>query len=224
MVRLATVAQISLPNIAESTPLWLLLLTTLVGAIEGAGIGRRTGKYVDLVGMAVFALFLGVGGGIARDTLLGLPAAAIQSFWYPSMVVLGIVIVLVAGQWIRFEGAVMIGLDALTLGLYVVIGTQKALDHNVPVMGAIVVGMFAGVTGGVVVSVLQQQRPALITPGEPYLVLALVGVLLYLGLVNWHPALASIVCVGFVVVARFFTLRRGIRTPAVTKNGANDPG
>ncbi|MDQ1304484.1 MAG: hypothetical protein QG671_311, partial [Actinomycetota bacterium] len=87
----------ALPNIAEQTPLWLLLVTTLVGAVEGAGIGRRDGAEVDIIGMAVFALFLGLGGGLARDTLLGLPAAAIQSFWYPTMVIAGVALVLAFG-------------------------------------------------------------------------------------------------------------------------------
>ena len=142
----------ALPNIAEQTPLWLLLVTTLVGAVEGAGIGRRSGADVDIVGMAVFALFLGLGGGLARDTLLGLPAAAIQSFWYPTVIVVGIALVLLFGRWIPTRGTVSVGLDALTLGLYAAVGTQKALDYHFPAIGAVVVGLFASVAGGVIVS------------------------------------------------------------------------
>lgn len=206
-----------LPNIAAETPLWLLLVTTLIGAIGGAGIGRRPGAGVDIVGMSVFALFLGFGGGLARDVLLGLPAAAIQSFWYPTMVVIGVVIVLVLGRWIRFEGTLMVALDALTLGLYAVIGTQKALENDIPAIGAVVVGMFAGVTGGVIVSLLQQERPLVITPSAPYAVLALIGLLLYLALLPVNEAVAAVACVGFVVVARLVTLRRGIETSAIAK-------
>ncbi|MDQ1248676.1 MAG: hypothetical protein QG597_3049 [Actinomycetota bacterium] len=206
----------ALPDIAEATPLWLLLLTTLVGAVEGAGLGRRRGTDVDIIGMAVFAFFLGLGGGLARDALLGLPAAAIQSFWYPTMVVTGLGLVLVLGRWIPLTGSVMVGLDALTLGLYAVIGTQKALDHDVPPIGAVVVGLFAALTGGAVVSLLQQQRPAVITPGAPYAVLALIGVLLYLALVRLDGGLAAFACVGFVVISRFVTLHRGTTTGAVS--------
>lgn len=205
----------SLPNIAEQTPLWLLLVTTLVGAVEGAGIGRRTDANVDIIGMAVFALFLGLGGGLARDTLLGLPVAAIQSFWYPTMVLLGVVLVLVFGRWIPMDGTAMIGLDALTLGLYAVVGTQKALEYKVPAIGAVIVGLFAAVTGGVIVSLLRGQRPAIITPGPPYALLAVIGVLVYLGLERINGGLAALACVGFVVVARFATLHWRITTSSV---------
>jgi uncharacterized membrane protein YeiH len=214
-----------LPNIAAETPLWLLLGTTLIGAIGGAGIGRRPDAGVDIVGMSVFALFLGIGGGLARDVLLGLPAQAIQSFWYPTMVVAGVVVVLVVGRWIRFEGTLMVALDALTLGLYAVIGTQTALENDVPAIGAVLVGMFAGVTGGVIVSLLRQERPMVISPSAPYAVLALVGLLLYLALLPVNAAAAAVVCVGFVVVARLVTLRRGIQTPAMAKDrGGVDGG
>lgn len=201
-----------LPNIVESTPLWLLLLTTLVGAIEGAGIGRRTGSDVDIVGMAAFALFLGLGGGLARDTLLGLPMAAIQTIWYPTMIVLAVLLVLSFGRWIPLDGKFILGMDALTLGLYAAVGTQKALDYHFPAIGAVVVGLFASVAGGVIVSILRRERPAILTPGAPYALLALIGVLIYLSLASFNGGLAALGCVGFVVVARFLTLRWGITT------------
>ena len=202
----------ALPNIAEQTPLWLLLVTTLVGAVEGAGIGRRSGADVDIVGMAVFALFLGLGGGLARDTLLGLPAAAIQSFWYPTVIVVGIALVLLFGRWIPTRGTVSVGLDALTLGLYAAVGTQKALDYHCPAIGAVVVGLFASVAGGVIVSLLRQQRPAIIVPGAPYALLALMGVVIYLALSGVNGGLAAFACVGFVITARFLTLRWHLTT------------
>lgn len=214
----------SLPNIAEQTPLWLLLVTTLVGAVEGAGIGRRAGADVDIIGMAVFALFLGLGGGLAHDTLLGLPAAAIQSFWYPTMVIAGVALVLAFGRWIPMDGAVIVGLDALTLGLYAVVGTQKALDYHIPAIGAVVVGLFAAVTGGVIVSLLRRQRPTIITPGAPYALLALIGVLIYLALSGVDGGLAAFACVGFVVTARFITLRWRITTSSMVAQPDSPPG
>jgi uncharacterized membrane protein YeiH len=204
-----------LPNIAENTPFWLLLVTTLVGAIEGAARGRKSGSNVDIMGMLVFALFLGLGGGLARDILLGLPVAAVQTFWYPAMVVFGTLIVLTVGRFLPLRGWAMVILDALTLGLYAVVGTQKALDYNVPPVGAIVIGLFAALTGGVIVSLLQQERPAIITPGAPYALLALGGILIYLALAEVDGAVAAIACIAFVVVTRIFTLRRGITTGRV---------
>lgn len=201
-----------LPNLAQSPPLWLLLATTLVGAIEGAMIGRKPESDVDLVGMTIYAFFLGLGGALARDTLLGLPSAVIQSFWYPLMVLLGVLIALVLGRFIKPQGLFMVVLDALTLGLYAVLGTRKALDHGVPITGAIVVGLFAALAGGIIVSLLRQERPFVMVPGAPYALLALGGVLIYLALTPFSEALAALGCVGFVIVSRVMTLRWGITT------------
>lgn len=203
------------PNIAEDAPLWLLLVTTLVGAVQGAAIGRRPGADIDIMGMTMFALFLGLGGGLARDILLGLPVAAIQTFWYPTMVLIGVVLVLVVGRFLSLQGWTMVTLDALTLGLYAVVGTEKALSYGVPAIGAVVVGLFAALTGGVVVSLLQQQRPQIITPSAPYALLALGGVLIYLAISPVNGEIAAIACVVFVMVARGLTLRWGITTGRV---------
>lgn len=123
------------------------------------------------------------------------------------------------GRFIPLQGRTMGFLDALVLGLYAAVGTQKALDYQVPVIGAIVVGLFAAVTGGVVVSLLQQERPAIITPGSPYALLALGGVLIYLALAPLNGAAASIACLVFVIGARFLTLSRGVKTGEVKPLG-----
>lgn len=206
----------SADNIVDSVPMWLLLLTTLVGALQGAAIGRREKGKTDIVGMAVFALFLGLGGGLARDFLLGLPAAGLQTAGYPLMVLLGFLVILVAGRFVPMGGLLILILDALTLGLYAAIGTQKALDYNLPAIGAVIVGLFAGTTGGVVVSLLRKKRPAIITPGPPYALLALGGILLYLAMLplvgsNW----AVVPAVAFVVITRLITVRRHVTTASL---------
>ena len=96
------------------------------------------------------------------------------------------------------------------LGLVLLVGRW------IPLAGSVMVGLFAALTGGAVVSLLRQQRPAVITPGAPYAVLALIGVLLYLALIPVDGGLAAFACVGFVVIARFVTLHRGTTTGAVS--------
>jgi len=68
---LITLPTIDFPNIASDTPLWLALLTTFIAAMSGALRGRDPGRVrYDIVGIVVFAFFLGVGGGVTRDLLL----------------------------------------------------------------------------------------------------------------------------------------------------------
>ena len=211
----------SLPNIVMETPLWLALLTTGVGAIEGALLSRKAGHVsVDIVGAAAFALFLGLGGGFARDTMLGnTPFIALRTPWYLLTVVGALVLALVVGRWIPQGGRVMLTLDALTLGLYAAIGTQDAMNFHVSWVGAILVGCAASVTGGIVVSVLRRETPEILQPGFPYALLALVGSAAYLLLAPINGGLASFVAVALVVALRLITVGLGIRTPAIRSFG-----
>lgn len=196
--------------------MWLLLLTTGVGAVQGAVLGRRSGDVrADLMGLFVFALLLGLGGGLVRDVLLGnTPVMAVRTPWYLVTVLVGGILVIVAGRWIPVEGRVFTLLDALTLGLYAAIGTRSALDFEVSVIGAVVVGMMAALSGGVMVSILRRETPRVIQPGPPYAALALGGIVMYLVIAEWNAGLASFACVAFVVVGRFVTIRYRVQVPS----------
>lgn len=207
-----------LPNIAVNTPMWLALLTTGVAAIEGAAVGRsrETAASLDIVGMAVFALLFGLGGGFARDTMLGItPFMSLRTPWYVITVLAAVVLVLVVGRWIPVHGRVFIMLDALTLGLYAAIGTQHAMDYGVPAVGAVLVGVVASTTGGILVAILQGQVPTLLVSGPPYALLGLTGSVIYLALDSVNSGLAALACVLTVVVLRAITLRFKISTPSV---------
>lgn len=206
-----------LPNIVVSTPTWLALLTTGVGACQGAAIGRsRRGVTTDLVGTFVFALLLGLGGGFARDIMIGnTPLAALRSPWYVVTVVGCVGVMLLLGRHIPVTGTAFTLLDALTLGLYAAIGTQYALDFGVSVVGAALVGLFASLTGGVVVALLNGDVPSLLVPGLPYGLLALGGIVVYLALSPVNGALASVACICLVVAGRFATRHWRLRTPTV---------
>lgn len=207
----------AIPDVVVNTPMWLALLTTGVGACEGAIIGRRRDRLTtDLVGTFVFALFLGLGGGIARDLMIGnTPLVALRSPWYLVTVAVVVVVTLIVGRWISVESTMFVVLDALTLALYAAIGTQYALDFQVSLAGAVLVGLFASLTGGVVVSLLRREVPAILVPGSPYALWALAGVLTYLLLVQVNGVVASLVCIIVVVVGRVLTLHWDVRTPAV---------
>lgn len=208
----------SVPDIVINTPLWLALVTTGVGALEGAVIGRssKVGARPDIVGLTVFALFLGLGGGMVRDTMLGnLPFESLRTPWYLVVVLASVAVVLMAGRFVPVNSTVFVILDAMTTGLYAAIGAQYALDFGLPWVGAIFVGMFAGLSGGVIVALLRRETPALLYPGSPYGLLALLGVLVYLPLSQVNGAVASFTAVGIVVVGRLVVRHWGVTTKEV---------
>lgn len=208
---------IDLPNIAANTPLWLALMTTFIGATSGALIGRTPSRVsYDIVGITVFAFFLGVGGGLTRDLLLGnLPPLALRSPWYVATVIAAVVLVLIVGRWIPVDGWLFTLLDALTLGLYAVIAAQMAIEFGLPDVGAITVGFLASIAGGVIVSVLRGETPEILVPSRPYALLAIIGTTLYVLTDHYSGALAAFLCVGSVIALRFITLNWNVRTHSV---------
>ena len=205
------------PNFASNTPLWLALFTTFVAATSGAVIGRTPGRVkYDIVGVFVFAFFLGLGGGITRDVLLGnVPPLALRSPWYLVTVLGAVLVVLLIGRWIPVDGWIFILLDALTLGLYGVIAAQMAIEFGLPDIGAIMVGFLAAIAGGAIVAVLRGETPEILRPSEPYAILVIVGVTIYVLLDQVNAGVAALPCVGSVVILRFATLRWQIRTRAI---------
>lgn len=205
------------PNFAANTPLWLALVTTFIAAVSGAIIGRTPGKVAyDIVGITVFAFFLGVGGGLTRDILLGnLPPLALRTPWYIVTVLGAVVLVLFVGRWIPVNGKIFVLLDAMTLGLYAVVGAQMAIEFGLPDVGAIVVGFLASIAGGVIVAVLRRETPSILIPSQPYAILALIGTVIYVLLDNYNGGLGALLCVGSVVILRFVTMNWNMRTRSI---------
>ena len=208
---------VDVPNIAANTPLWLALVTTFVAAVSGAILGRQPARVsYDIVGVAVFAFVLGLGGGITRDVLLGnLPPLALRSPWYVVTVLVAVAVVLLVGRWISVDSWTFILLDALALALYAVIAAQLAVEFGLPDLGAITVGFLAAITGGVVVSVLRGETPQILLPSQPYALLAVIGATIYVLIDEINGGIAAFACLASVIVLRFVTLKWNLRTRSV---------
>lgn len=111
----------------------------------------------------------------------------------------------------------MLVLDAAGLGLFTVTGTVKALDAQVPAVGACVIGMLTAIGGGLGRDLLTAEIPVVLRR-EIYAVAALVGSILValldtLGHANagWLTAAAAV-----VFLLRLVALRRRWSAPVAT--------
>lgn len=217
------------PDLVFHTPLWLALVTVAVAALEGAVIGRQSASpRYDITGIFVLAAVLGLAGGVLRDVLIGnLPVMAIRTPWYIVTVVVVTALVVIAGRFIPSLGGMwFVVLDAFTLGLYTAIATGYALQAGIPVVGAMFVGLAAGVVGGVAVALLRGATPAVLMPGVFYALVALVGAGAYAALEPIAPAAASLACVAIVVVLRVVAVRWKLGTrplPLLADPATQDP-
>ncbi len=164
----------------STTQLTLDLVGVFVFALSGAVAAVRA--RLDLFGVVVVASVTALGGGVLRDTLLAQnPPYALRHWPY---LVVPVAAAAVAFRWhpqvARARRTVMI-LDAAGLGLFTVTATQKSLAAGLGWAGATVVGVIAGIGGGVLRDILLRQIPVVLQR-EIYAVAAFVG--------------AALVCIG----------------------------
>lgn len=131
---------------------------TFLFAVEGALTAIAAG--FDPVGIVALAFATGLGGGVARDLLIGVRPAAVSDWHYGAIVLSAAVATVLLHP---LAGAVppwiMLVLDAAGLGLFAVAGTEKALDHGVHPLPAAFLGTVGSVGGGALRDMLLDEVP-----------------------------------------------------------------
>ena len=155
-----------------SALLVLDLLGVFVFALSGAtlAVSRR----FDVIGVLFLASVAALGGGVARDVLIDQTPAALQDDRYLLVPLLGGVVVFFFSPVVeRLAGAVRL-FDAAGLGLFVAVGTTKALEAGLGAVAAVALGALSGIGGGVLRDVLAGVVP-IVLRREVYAVPALLG-------------------------------------------------
>ncbi|MBD3941080.1 TRIC cation channel family protein [Microbacterium sp. NEAU-LLC] len=184
-------------------PLWADLTAVGLGGIQGAlfASGFRGERRLDMLGVAIIGVVVGMGGGLIRDLLLNVSPTTLQSNWY-LLTATGAALfgMLLAGVFQRLN-AVIVGLDALVIGLFGAFGTSKALVLGLPLVPAVFVGVCSAVGGGILRDMIMGLPVAIMHVGSLYAVAAGVGCLV---LASAHELGVNIVVaaiIGIVVTA-----------------------
>ncbi len=196
--------------LAERFCMSLLYLLDLIGtaafAASGAWLGVR--RHMDLFGVLVLGLVTAVGGGTLRDLLLGdMPTFSLKNETYLYVAILAALIVFINRERFNFFEKPLLYLDAIGLGIFVVIGTTKALDFNLGFLGAVMMGVMTGTAGGVIRDVLANQIP-LILRREIYASACLLGGILLVILEQCDVArpVAALLAATTVTVVRLLAI------------------
>lgn len=140
--------------------------------------GRRD---MDWLGVCLLACATALGGGSARDVLLGnYPLPWVAHPHYIIVVLCAAIITIVLARFMEKLKLVFLLLDAMGLALFSVIGCNVALEMGQPALIVILAGMITGVTGGVIRDILCNEVPLLFR-GELYASVSIVTGLVYLG-------------------------------------------
>jgi uncharacterized membrane protein YeiH len=140
---------------------WLDLAGIFVFAASGALLAAA--RRQTLVTFIFFAVITGVGGGTARDLLIGAPV-----FWIAENTVLLICVAAAMIVWLLprrwLEGRLLDWLDAAGLAAYASFGAAKGLAFGVAPLPAIGMGVLTACLGGIIRDVIAGQPSILMRP------------------------------------------------------------
>jgi uncharacterized membrane protein YeiH len=183
-----------------------------VFALSGALLAAA--KRQTLVTFIFFAIVTGIGGGTARDLLIGAPV-----FWIRENATILICVAAAVVVWMVpvrvWPARALLWLDAAGLAAYATYGAAKGLGYGVAPIPAIGMGVLTACLGGIIRDVLAGEPSVLMRP-ELYVTAAALSSALVVGLlvleVPAMPAGVVAACAGFAL--RGAALRRGWSLPA----------
>jgi uncharacterized membrane protein YeiH len=196
-------------------PVWIELPAVIAGALAGALFAQKRG--LDLIGILALGLVTGLGGGILRDVLLGRVPLALRDPWYLWSVAGAALVGAFFAQAVNRMKLALNLIDAVSLGLFSVIGAQGGLTARLPIPSAILLGTMTGVGGSVLRDVLVGETPPrMLRRGPPYASAAFLGAALYVGLVaglDANKLVAEIAAVLVILLVRAIATWRRWESP-----------
>lgn len=187
----------TLPWALSHTQIAVEAVATIAFALSGVIEGAR--KRLDAVGICVVAGLAAFGGGTVRDILLDRrPLFWVQHaswVWILLALCVGAMLFMRANHLDPTERA-MQWPDALGLGLFTAVGTQIAIDAEMPAVIAVILGMVTAVFGGVLRDIVCNEIPRAFSDHRPYAICSFAGgwvmVLAHAGaLPQWGALLAA---------------------------------
>ena len=161
-------------------PLLGLLDLAGIAVFAASGAMLAAEKKQTFVTLAFFAVVTGVGGGTARDLLIGAPV-----FWVHHNATLFICLGAAILVWLLSERLwprrALLWFDAAGLAAFSAYGAAKGLAFGLAPLPAMAMGVLTGCLGGIIRDVLAGEPSNLMRP-ELYVTVAALSASLYVGL------------------------------------------
>lgn len=180
-----------------------------------SGIRLASAKKFDLFGAFVVGLVTAIGGGTLRDLLFVVVPFWMDNSFYLWCTLFALIFVMIFhNHLIRLDSA-FFAFDSIGLGLFVVVGAEKALNLGFDPWVAVIMGTITGSVGGVLRDVLINEIP-LIFRKEIYALACVIGGIVFVALYN-HSSLNLVVIeistAAVVILVRFLSVKYHLSLP-----------
>lgn len=195
-------------------PALLDLLAIATGALFGAAVA--VSRKAPLLGVMTLGVLMGLGGGMIRDVLLDVPVEALHNDVFLPTAVGAALLGLPLARRITEHPYIGLGLDGISLGMFVMVGTEKATLLGYSASSAILIGMITAIGGGTIVDLMVGERPTVMKMGPWFASAAFVGAALFVALYPYLlTGVVEIITVVVVAALRFTSERLGYAAPSV---------
>ncbi|MBK5720308.1 trimeric intracellular cation channel family protein [Dysgonomonas sp. Marseille-P4677] len=187
-------------------------LGTIAFAISG--IRLASAKRFDWFGAIVIGFVTAVGGGTLRDLLLDVPVFWMQASRYIWCTLFAFLIVVCFRRFLVHLNNTIFWFDCIGLGLFAVVGYEKALALDYPVWVCVSMATITGIFGGIIRDMLINEVPIVFTQ-ELYAVACILGGLLFsvLYYLNVDLVIIEIATAVFVVLIRILATKYHLKLP-----------
>lgn len=187
-------------------------------AVSGSLLAARKG--FDLIGSLLLASLAALGGGVARDVIIGVDPVAFTNPLYLAPPLLATL--LVHFLYSRFEKvtSLLMFFDAGGLALFCIVGALKAINTGWNPVAAVLLGVTTAVGGGLLRDVVANEVPQLFNPGDIYALPAFLGAALtvVLAKLELFNVLTGVTVAALVFLLRVLAWRAGWHAPLATRS------
>ncbi|NDW09032.1 trimeric intracellular cation channel family protein [Dysgonomonas sp. 520] len=139
-----------------------------------SGIRLASAKKFDWFGALVVGFVTATGGGTLRDLLLGVTPFWMESSVYMICTVFALGFVICFKKYLVHLNNTFFWFDSIGLGLFVVVGVEKAIALDYAPWVVVAMGTITGIVGGIIRDILINEIPLVFTQ-ELYAVACIIG-------------------------------------------------
>lgn len=190
------------------------VLGTFSFAVSGAFFAME--KKLDPFGVLIISFVTAIGGGTLRDVIIGnLPVGWLRNETATITIFIAAIGSMFFEARLRKFTSTLFLFDSLGLGLFTIIGIEKAMQLNFSMGVCIALGTVTASFGGVIRDVLLNNVP-LVFRKEIYAMASIIGGLFYFLLkhINMDEDVSKIICILLIFAIRLVAVKYKLGLPA----------
>lgn len=194
------------------------LLGTFAFAISGALSAAE--KRYDFFGVFFVAFITALGGGTVRDLLIGIqPVGWMLNYSYLITIFLAVITTFLLYKHVLKWRKALFLFDSVGLGVFTIIGMEKALSMDISWGFAIIMGVISAVLGGVIRDTFNNEVP-LILRKEIYATACLIGALALVGLnaLRIPYEISLPITISMIILIRIISVKYKLSLPSININ------